>query len=163
MTALFCHFFDQAQAAGVQSIGAPAPSQSRQIFEGLGCSVRRWENNNTMFLITNFGSLLTRIKPLLETRLRDSDFSGWSGAIRICYEADEQTLVIRDGAVNIEPNNASPEIDLRVSQTQLLKLLFGNMSAAQVVFSNSLQISEVSLLDALFPAGELFMWRTDRF
>ena len=163
MTALFCHFFDHAQAAGVQSIGAPAPSQSRQIFEGLGCSVRRWENNNTMFLITNFGSLLTKIKPLLETRLRDSDFSGWSGAIRIRYEADEQTLILRGGEISVEPNNTSPQIDLRVSQTQLLKLLFGNMSAAQVVFSNSLQISEVGLLDALFPAGELFMWRTDRF
>ena len=116
-----------------------------------------------MFLITNFGSLLTKIKPLLETRLRDSDFSGWSGAIRIRYEADEQTLILRGGEISVEPNNTSPQIDLRVSQTQLLKLLFGNMSAAQVVFSNSLQISEVGLLDALFPAGELFMWRTDRF
>ena len=163
MTALFDHFFRRAKAEGVQEIGAPAPSQSRKLFEAMGCSVRRRESNNAMFLITNFGSLLTKIKLLLEARLRDSDFSVWRGAIRIRYEADERTLIIRDGEISIERNSMSPEIDLRVSQTQLLKLLFGNMSAEQIVFSNGLMIDEIGLLDALFPTGELFMWRTDRF
>ena len=163
MIALFHRFFDRAQAEGVRVIGAPAPSQSRSIFEGMGCSVRRRENNNAMFLITNFGSLLTKIKSLLEVRLRASDFSAWRGAIRIRYEADEQTLVIEDGTIRIAHESVSPEIDLLVSQTQLLKLLFGNMSAEQVAFSNNLQIREIGLLDVLFPAGELFMWRTDRF
>jgi len=163
MTALFYRFFHRAQAAGVQGIGAPVPSQSREIFEEMGCSVGRRENNNAMFLITNLGSLLTKIKPLLEMRLRDSDFSAWRGAIRVRYEAGEQTLVIEDGAVSVAHESVSPEIDLCVSQTQLLKLLFGNMSAEQIVFSNGLRINEIGLLDALFPAGELFMWRTDRF
>ena len=116
-----------------------------------------------MFLITNLGSLLTKIKPLLEMRLRDSDFSAWRGAIRVRYEAGEQTLVIEDGAVSVAHESVSPEIDLYVSQTQLLKLLFGNISAKQIVFSNGLRINEIGLLDVLFPAGELFMWRTDRF
>ena len=78
-------------------------------------------------------------------------------------KADDRTLIIREGEISISKNSKSPEIDLLVSQTQLLKLLFGNMSAEQVVFSNSLTINEIGLLDALFPAGELFMWRTDRF
>ena len=116
-----------------------------------------------MFLITNFESLLTKIKPLLEMRLRASDFTAWSGAIRIRYEGDDRTLIIREGEISIAKNSKSPEIDLLVSQTQLLKLLFGNMSAEQIVFSNDLRISEVDLLGVLFPAGELFMWRTDRF
>ena len=163
MTALFCPLFRRAKTEGIQEIDAPVPSQSREIFEAMGCAVRRRESNNAMFLITNFGSLLAKIKPLLEARLRNSDFSGWTGAIRLRYEADERTLVIRDGAINISQNSASPEIDLLVSQAQLLKLLFGNMSAEQIVFSNGLQIREIGLLDALFPIGELFMWRTDRF
>jgi len=163
MIALFCNFFRCAKTEGVQKIGVPAPSQGRKLFEAMGCSVQRRESNNTMFLITNFRSLLTKIKPLLETRLRDSDFTAWRGAIRICYEADEQTLIIRDGEVSVASNSASREIDLRVSQTQLLKLLFGNMSAEQIAFSNGLMIDEIGLLDALFPPGELFMWRTDRF
>ena len=115
-----------------------------------------------MALITNFESLLTKIKPLLAARLKNSDFSAWKGAIRIRYEADERTLVIQEGEINIARNSASPEIDLRVSQIQLLKLLFGNMSAEQVVFSNGLRIDEIGLLDALFPAGELFIWWLDR-
>ena len=161
--ALFCHFFRFAKTEGVQEINAPVPSATRRIFETMGCAVQGRERSNIMVLITNFESLLTKIKPLLETRLRDSDFSAWTGAIRICYEADERTLIIRDGAISIVPDSEAPEIDLRVSQTQLLKLLFGNMSAAQIVFSNGLIIDEIGLLDALFPAGELFMWRTDRF
>ena len=162
MIALFSHFFHRAKAEGVQEIGALVPSQSRKIFEAMGCSVRRRESNNAMFLITNFGSLLTKIKPLLEARLRNSDFSAWTGAIRIRYEADEQTLIIRDGEISIARNSASPEIDLLVNQTQLLKLLCGNMSPDQVVFSNGLRIDEIGLLDALFPTGELFIWWLDR-
>ena len=116
-----------------------------------------------MFLITNLGSLLTKIKPLLETRLRTSGWAAWTGAIRLRYEAAERTLIVREGEISITHNGESREIDLLVSQTQLLKLLFGNMSPEQIVFANDLQIDEIGLLDALFPAGELFMWRTDRF
>ena len=163
MIALFSHFFRCAKAEGVQEINAPVPSTTRKIFEAMGCSVQRRERTNIMVLITNFESLLTKIKPLLEARLRDSDFSVWEGAIRIRYEADERTLIIRQGEISIARNSTSPEIDLHVSQTQLIKLLFGNMSAEQVIFSNDLQIREIGLLDVLFPAGELFMWRTDRF
>lgn len=115
-----------------------------------------------MFLITNFESLLTKVKPLLEARLRASDLSTWTGAIRICYEADKRTLVIQDGKISIAQNRALPAINLYVSQTQLLKLLFGNMSAEQLIFSNGLQIHEVGLLNTLFPAGELFIWWLDR-
>ena len=163
MIALFCHFFCCAKAEGVQEINAPVPSASRKMFEKMECSVRVRERSNIMVLITNFESLLTKVKPLLEARLRDSDFSAWTGAIRIRYEADERTLIIRAGEISIAQSSESPDIDLLVSQTQLLKLLFGNMNAEQVIFSNGLNISEIGLLDALFPAGELFMWRTDRF
>ncbi len=163
MIALFCHFFHRAKAERVQEINGPVPSVTRKMFEAMGCSVRGRERSNIMVLITNFESLLTKIKPLLEARLRGSAFSAWTGAIRIRYEADERTLIIRDGDIRIARDRESPMINLLVSQTQLLKLLFGNMSAEQVVFSNGLKIHEIGLLDALFPAGELFMWRTDRF
>ena len=163
MIALFCHFFCCAKAEGVQEINAPVPSASRKMFDKMECSVRVRERSNIMVLMTNFESLLSKVKPLLEARLRDSDFSAWTGAIRIRYEADERTLIIRAGEISIAQSSESPDIDLLVSQTQLLKLLFGNMNAEQVIFSNGLNISEIGLLDALFPAGELFMWRTDRF
>ena len=162
MIALFCHLFRCAKAEGVQEIDGLAPSESRKIFEMMGCSVRRRERSNIMFLITNFESLLTKVKPLLEARLRASDLSAWRGAIRLRYEADERTLVIQDGKISIAQNRALPAINLYVSQTQLLKLLFGNISTEQLIFSNGLQIREVGLLNALFPAGELFIWWLDR-
>ena len=162
MIALFCHFFRCAKAQGIQEIDALAPSESRKMFETMGCAIRRREQSNIMFLIINFGSLLRKIKPLLEARLRASDLSAWTGAIRVCYEADERTLIIRDGKISVARNSASPKIDLCVSQTQLLKLLFGNMSAEQIVFSNGLQIHEIGLLETLFPADELFIWWLDR-
>ena len=163
MIALFCHFFRCAKAEGVTEINALTPSESRKIFETMGCSVRRRERSNIMALITNFGSLLTKIKPLLEARLKDSDFSAWTGAIRIRYEADGRTLIIRDGEISIAGDSESPKIDLILSQEQLLKLLIGNINAEQVAFSNDLQIHEIGLLDALFPPGELFIWWLDRF
>ena len=162
MVALFSYFFRFAKVEGVQEINALVPSTTRRIFEEMGCAVRRREQTNIMALIINFESLLTKIKPLLEARLRNSDFSGWTGAIRLRYEADERTLIIRDGAISIGRNGTLPEMDLLVSQAQLLKLLFGNMSAEQIVFSNGLKIPEIGLLDALFPAGELFIWWLDR-
>ena len=162
MSALFSHLFRCAKAEGVQEINALAPSDSRKMFETMGCSIRRREQGNIMARIINFESLLTKIKPLLELRLKDSDFSEWRGTIRLHYEADERTLVIQDGQIHIARNSASPEIDLCVNQTQLLKLLCGNMSAEQIVFSNDLQIGEIGLLDALFPVGELFIWWLDR-
>ena len=163
MKALLLRFFQHTKAEGIQQIDAPTPSESRKIFEAMGCSIQRRESNGKMVLITNFVSLLTKIGPLLESRLRASDFSGWTGAIRLRYEADERTLVIRDREISVLPESASPDIDLLCSQSQLLKLLFGNMSAAQVAFSNRLRISEIGLLDTLFPPGEFFMWQTDRF
>ena len=163
MEALLLRLFQDAKAEGIQQIDAPTPSESRKMFEAMGCSIQRGESNGKMILITNFESLLTKIKPLLESRLRASDFSEWTGTLRICYEADERTLVIRKGEIAVVPDSASPEIDLRCSQAQLLKLLFGNMNAEQVAFSNRLRIAEIGLLDALFPSGEFFMWHTDRF
>ena len=163
MKALLLRLFQDAKAEGIQQIDAPTPSESRKMFEAMGCSIQRGESNGKMILITNFESLLTKIKPLLESRLRASDFSGWTGTIRIRYEADERTLVIRKGEIAVVPDSAPPEIDLLCSQAQLLKLLFGNMSAEQVAFSNHLRIAEIGLLDALFPSGEFFMWHTDRF
>jgi hypothetical protein len=163
--ALLSHLFALARARDVKEIHAPCPSTCRTLFETLGCAIQRRESNHTMIFIANFQSLLTKVAPLLETRLRQSDFAGWTGAIRIRYEADEQTLAIQRGEIRVLPRSNSPEIVLNVSQTQLLKLLFGNMSAEQVAFSNNLTLDadNIRLLETLFPPGELFMWGTDGF
>ena len=163
--ALLAHLFRQAKDNGVNEIHAPCPSACRRLFETLGCRVSRRESNHTMILITNFTSLLAKLAPALAARLNPSTFAGWSGSIKIQYEAGAQALEIDRGQIRLisEPQDAT--ISLYLSQTQLLKLILSNMSAEQVAFSNDLQLDTqaLGLLDILFPPGELFMWGTDGF
>jgi predicted acetyltransferase len=163
MLGLFRHLFRRAKAENVTKISADVPSAFRTMFERLGCTVQRRETNPMMMRIINLKSLFTKIVPTLEARLRQSDFSDWRGSIRIRYEAAEVTLSIRAGHIDI--GDDAPSIDLSVSQQQLLKLLFGNMSGEQIAFSNNLQLdsNHLNVLDVLFPKNEFFLWSTDHF
>lgn len=162
---LFHRFFNQAKVEGVNEIEAIVPSKCRQMFEVTGCTVERTESYYTMIRIINLESLLTKMLPTFEARLNDSNFSTWNGSIQIRYESDKQTLVVKGGKIEASGEAGVPTIDLAVSQTQLLNLLFGNMTARHVAFSNGLPFneSEIELLGVLFPPGELFLWETDRF
>jgi hypothetical protein len=85
--------------------------------------------------------------------------------IRIRYEADARTLSVRNGNITVSTAGVPPDIDLAVSQAQLLRVLFGSLKAEDVAFSNRLAFSEeeTGLLNALFPPDELFLWGTDGF
>jgi len=165
MTALCAHFFRQAKAEGVKEVEARCPLECSGMFEALGCGTRRREGGGTMVQIIDLESLLGRVAPLLEARLRASDFSGWEGTVRIRYEAGEGALDIKGGKVTVSPCRGGPGVDLVVSQTQLLRLLFGAVRAEDAAFSNrlTLRAEEVDLINALFPPGELFVWGTDGF
>ena len=141
------------------------PADWNGLFEALGCGVLRREQSGTMVRIIRLKSLLGKVAPLLETRLRTSPFLRWEGSVRIRYEADAQTLSIKNGKITVSGIDASPDIDLVVSQAQLLRMLFGNLMAEDVAFSNHLTFSEetLGLLNALFPPDELFLWGTDGF
>ena len=118
-----------------------------------------------MVQVIHLESLLGKVAPLIEARLRASDFSGWEGTVRVRYEADERALDIKGGKVTVSPCKGEPEVDLSVSQTQLLRLLFGAVRAEDVAFSNRLALreDEIGLLNALFPPDEMFLWGTDGF
>jgi predicted acetyltransferase len=162
---LFHHFFVQAKVEGVNEIEAIVPSECCELFKAIGCTVERLERYYTMLRIINLESLLTKMLPTFETRLNSSDFSRWEGAIHIRYESDKQTLIVKEGKIEVSGDAEVPTIDFPVSQTQLLNLLLGNMTARHVAFSNGLAFneSEIGLLAVLFPQGELFLWETDRF
>ena len=165
MIQLFHRFFLQAKNEKANEIEAIVPSECRQIFEAAGCIVNRVERYHTMIRIINLKSLLTKMLPAFETRLNDSDFSRWGGSILVRCESDNLTLSINGGKIGVSAEGGDPTIDLAVSQTQLLNLLFGNMTAGQIAFANDLPIGEceIELLGVLFPPGELLLWETDRF
>ncbi|MSS71438.1 MAG: GNAT family N-acetyltransferase [Candidatus Latescibacteria bacterium] len=163
--ALCVYFFRQAQAEAVKEVESRCPLACCEMFEALGCAVRRREGGGTMVQVIDLKSLLAKVTPLLEARLHASGFSAWTGAICVRYEADERMLSIQNGKITVSPGGVSPNIDLVVSQAQLLRLLFGSMRAEDIAFSNRLALreDEIGLLNALFPPDELFLWGTDGF
>lgn len=165
MGALCAHFFRQAQAEAVKEVEARCPLACCGMFEALGGAVRRREGGGTMIQIIHLESLLGKIAPLLKARLHASDFSGWKGSVRVRYEADERMLSIQNGKIRVSKCKGAPDVDLLVSQAQLLRLLFGNMRAEDIAFSNRLALreDEIGLLNVLFPPDELFLWGTDGF
>ena len=163
--ALFNHFFNQAKAERVNSIEAVVPSVCRRLFDHIGCTVERIEKYHTMVRIINLESLFTKLLITFETRLNDSRLSRWNGSIRIRCESDSLTLSVKGGKIEVSKETGIQRINPAVSQTQLLNLLFGNMTPSQIAFANGLAMdeSEIGLLGALFPPGELFLWEPDRF
>ena len=162
---LFHRFFKQAKVEGVNSVEAIVPYECRQLLVSAGCNVRRVEGYHTMIRIINLKSLFTKMLPTFETRLDGSEYSSWGGSILIRCESDNLTLSVDEGKIEVSAGNGEPKIDLAVSQTQLLNLLFGNMTAEQIAFSNGLAMddSEMEMIGVLFPPGELFLWEPDRF
>ena len=118
-----------------------------------------------MIRIVRFRSLLEKIMPLLQTRIRGSIFEGWTGRIDLQYEADAASLEVQQGDLRISDTGQKSSGVLRSSQLQLMRLMAGNLSAGQIASTNNLQISQevVDFLEVIFPADELFMWRTDTF
>jgi len=166
LTGLFANLFRQAQAEEVKEVRAePCPLAFGHTFETLGCAVHRQEGCSQMVRIINLESLLNKLIPLLASRLCASALSRWKGSLRLRHEADERTLQMGDGEIAIVQSVPSPDIDLPLSQEQLLKLLFGNMRPEHIAFANSLPFDDgdIALLDTLFPGEELFSWRTDGF
>lgn len=109
-----------------------------------------------MFRITNFRSLLVKLVPMLENRLRSSDLIGWQGQIRLQYELEAQTLTISDGKIEVDPETDAPTIDLKLSQLQVLQLIFGELDASSVLI-------KYPILSILFPPDQLLYWPTDNF
>ena len=166
LTGLFAHLCHQAQTEEAKEVRAePCPLAFGRTFETLGCAVHRQEGCSQMARIINLESLLDKLTPVLASRLCASDLPGWEGSVRLRYESDERTLQIGDEEIAVVRSTPSPDIDLTLSQEQLLKLLFGNMRAEHIACANNLPLGEddIALLDALFPRDELFSWRTDGF
>ena len=93
---------------------------------------------------------------MLENRLSKSDLSTWQGEIRLQYELDVQTLIINNGKIKIRPRTDTPNIDLQLSQLEILQLIFGELNT----FSTS---TDYPILPILFPPGQLLHWPTDNF
>ena len=94
--------------------------------------------------------------PLLEKRLHASDLTDWKGQIRLQHELDAQTLNISGGKITVDAETDAPTIDLKLSQLQVLQLIFGELDASSVLI-------KYPILSILFPPDQLLYWPTDNF
>ena len=150
------HFLQNRIATGQKTIRVEDYTEIQQALDQLGIASSTDEQRYFMFRITNFRSLLVKLVPMLENRLRPSDLIGWQGQIRLQYELEAQTLTISDGKIEVDPETDAPTIDLKLSQLQVLQLIFGELDASSVLI-------EYPVLSILFPPDQLLYWPTDNF
>ena len=150
------HFLQNRIATGQETIRVEDYTEIQQALDQLGIASSTDEQRYFMFRITNFRSLLVKLVPMLENRLRSSDLIGWQGQIRLQYELEAQTLTISDGKIEVDPETDAPTIDLKLSQLQVLQLIFGELDASSVLI-------KYPILSILFPPDQLLYWPTDNF
>ena len=150
------HFLQNRIATGQETIRVEDYTEIQQALDQLGIASSTDEQRYFMFRITNFRSLLVKLVPMLENRLRSSNLIGWQGQIQLQYELEAQTLTISDGKIEVDPETDAPTIDLKLSQLQVLQLIFGELDASSVLI-------EYPILSILFPPDQLLYWPTDNF
>ena len=150
------HFLQNRLAAGQATIRVEHYDEIRQALDQLGIVASTDIQRYFMFRITNFRSLLVKLVPLLEKRLHASDLTDWKGQIRLQHELDAQTLNISGGKITVDAETDAPTIDLKLSQLQVLQLVFGELDASSVSTHDM-------ILSSLFPPGQMLYWPTDTF
>ena len=150
------HFLQNRLAAGQETIRVEHYDEIRQVLDQLGIVASTDIQRYFMFRITNFRSLLVKLVPLLEKRLHASDLTDWKGQIRLQHELDAQTLNISGGKITVDAETDAPTIALKLSQLQVLQLIFGELDASSVLI-------EYPVLSILFPPDQLLYWPTDNF
>ena len=150
------HFLQNRMSAGQETIRAENYTEIQRALDQLDIASSTDVQSHFMFRITNFRSLLIKLVPMLENRLRTSNLSNWQGKIRLQYELDVQTLIISNGKIKISPETDTPNIDLQLSQLEVLQLIFGELDTSSV-------LTEFPILPILFPPDQLLHWPTDNF
>ena len=152
---LMVHFLQNRVAANQEQIQVNDCAEIRQFLDRLGLESSTRETTHFMFRITNFRSLLEKICPMLEHRLRTSELADWKGKIQLQYELDTQTLTVSDRQIRVESNTDSPTINLTLSQLQVLQLIFGELDDSI--------LADHPILLVFFPPDQLLHWSPDNF
>ena len=150
---LVTHFVHNRLDNGQEQIRVNQCQEVEGILDRLGLHSYICQDDNFMFRITNFSSLLSKLTPQLEMRIAKSDWKGWNGSIRISYELDSATMTISNGEISLTKNE--PSINLELNHLQVLQLIFGELPA--------IVLSDHPILSVLFPPDHLIHWSPDNF
>ena len=109
-----------------------------------------------MMQIVNLRSLLEKMIPELEDRLRNVFPFSWKGTLEIGIEKDRVGLLIDNGTIRVQdPSN--PEMRISLNEYDLLKLILGLGAFEELQESGSnLKPLPRNLLNALFPRRKTY-------
>jgi predicted N-acetyltransferase YhbS len=108
---------------------------------------------SNMIQIVHLASLLSKITPDLESRLRSSSVADWRGEIEIGFENQRVGLRVANGAVTTDVPVGDGVFRMQTDQAALMKLLLGILSfeEAPIFDRGSLHPSTAAVLSAWFP------------
>ena len=86
----------------------------------------------------------------------EAGLGAWSGTLAIETEL---------GVERLDLGHTTPEFHIRLPQALLIQLLFGYRDVGDALFESGGSIDDDArpILDALFPAGQPYLWSNDRF
>lgn len=113
--------------------------------------------------IINLHSILKKLSPLFETRLTQSQFSGWEGALRLDDGEQQATLVIKNNTVEV---TNTPESRNRIQGgAELARLLIGSDDAEEIIRQAGMLCTGLAdpLVRVLFPNLHPMMSHWDEY
>ena len=129
---------------------------------GCMCSVNYPFNSGAMARIICLNRLIKKLLPVFQKRWVDSGLD-WAGEFAIETDIGRAGLVISKR--NITLADVGGRAQVLMSQMVLTQLIMGYRSVADVVFDEGVKIPKrlLSVMGALFPKGNPYMWWSDRF
>jgi predicted acetyltransferase len=125
------------------------------------------EGEGMMLRVINLPSLFRKVAPDLRRRLKAAGFHSLKASIAFAVNGQTATLKLEDGAVTVEDGDHA-RVKLSLDGRTFFRMLMGNATFRQMSDLNQVRRTEVSertasLLDALFPPGDLVYWGCDHF
>ena len=114
---------------------------------------RQGGHASNMIQIVNLASLLNKITPELESRLRPTSVADWCGEIEIGFESQRVGLRVGNGDITANVCVGDEAFHMQTDQGTLMKLLLGILSFEEADIFNRKNItpSAAAVLSAWFP------------
>lgn len=144
------------------AVRAGIPEEFAPLLQRLGFVLRRTENPNLMVRLVNSASLLRKVTPLLEERVREAGLDSVRPT-QLHTEMGSVTLQVDAGTVTVRENSEGTTV--AASQEQAIGLVMGGTTIDDVVAANGLDLDNeiVDALRVMFPVDELHHWEWDSY
>ena len=148
-----------AAERGINSVSSRLPFEPNILSILTGANItfnlieRQGGHASNMIQIVNLASILNKITPELESRLRPTSVANWCGEIEIGFESQRVGLRVSNGNITASVCVGDEAFYVQTDQGSLMKILFGILSFEEADIFNRRNItpSATAVLSAWFP------------